>query len=179
MDKSLKYAAFAGILSLITLFPVIILDLLKEFAKYDPKFIFIHVSLQFISTASYLAFAWAFKVIGDKYKNNLLVTMTYIVIAGAIVYYIYELMTLIYPELESFIVSIAALIVFGIVGIPFGIAQLRLKKKLGGIATGAGVLNIITSACFVTVILAPVGLVLSIVTAIVEIVLVFRAAGKS
>ncbi|MBI2545891.1 hypothetical protein HYV81_01815 [Candidatus Woesearchaeota archaeon] len=178
MDKSLRYAAVAGIISLLSLVPVIIFDILKEFGRANQKFLFIYIALSFISIAAYLIFMWAFKIIGEKTKNTLLVAMAYLTIILSVLFYLYDMLGLLYPSLDNVFMGVAILILSGIVGIPYGIAQLRLKKKLGGVATAAGVLNIITAACFITVLLAVVGLLLLIPTAIVEIVLVFRASKK-
>jgi hypothetical protein len=59
--------------------------------------------------------------------------------------------------------------------IPYGIGLLKLKR-FGGIATAAGVLNIILGISFATILLAPLGALLIFPSAILEIIILFRAS---
>ena len=61
--------------------------------------------------------------------------------------------------------------VFGGVDVVFGIALFRLGKTLGTTSTLAGVFEILTGICFITFILALLGLVLLIPATILEIIL--------
>ena len=69
---------------------------------------------------------------------------------------------------------VAEAIVFGIIGILFGVSVLRLKNALGSIAQTTGVFEIITYSLLLTVMFALAGLILMIPTTILEIILLFK-----
>ena len=69
---------------------------------------------------------------------------------------------------------VAEAIVFGIIGILFGVSVLRLKNALGSIAQTTGVFEIITYNLLLTVMFALAGLILMIPTTILEIILLFK-----
>jgi hypothetical protein len=70
------------------------------------------------------------------------------------------------------------LVISGGVSIPFGIALLELKSQFGPLATGAGVIGIITGACLLTIILSILGILLFIPWYILTSMILFRAAKK-
>ena len=92
--------------------------------------------------------------------------------------YAFDLIPFEKTELMNLLISVVLLILLGIVSIMFGVSILRLKKKFGPLATATGAVNIITGASFVTIIFFFIALLLLIPTAVLEVVLMFKAAKK-
>ncbi len=178
MNKTIKYAGIAGILSLILSVPVIIFEILKSLNKLEGGLISLYIFVLLISLVLYIIFIWGFKLVAEKYQNNLLRVSSYILIISAILYYGYLALTLISPSLDNVVIQILAVVVFGAASIPFGIALLKLKPQFGSLATGAGVIEIITGASLLSVILSIIGILLLIPLYILTSVILFRAAKK-
>ena len=78
-----------------------------------------------------------------------------------------------YPKL---VFSIIILIISGISNILFGVGFLKLKDKYGKITKPTAILNIISGISFVTVVLAAIGSIISILTGIFQVIIMFRAS---
>ncbi|MEM3074828.1 MAG: hypothetical protein QW727_02720 [Candidatus Pacearchaeota archaeon] len=178
MNKTIKNAAIAGILSIIVDIPLVILEVLKSLKMLSGGLLTIYIIVYVLSLLLYIVFAWGFKIIGEKTQNNLLSVMTYVFIISSIIYDGYFILAAISPSLDNPIISILTLIFYGAVGIPFGISLLKLKNQFGSIATATGILVIITSASFLTVILSIIGVLTLIPAYILEVILLFRASEK-
>ena len=178
MNKTIKYAGVAGIFSLIFAVPVIFFEILKSLNKLDGGLVSVYIFVLLISLILYIVFIHGFKLVAEKYQNNLLRTSSYILIISAIVYYGYLVLTLISPNLDNIIIQILVVVIFGAASIPFGIALLKLKPQFGSLATGAGVIEIITGVSLLSVILSIVGILLLIPLYILTSMILFRAAKK-
>ena len=178
MNKTIKYAGIAGILSLIFAVPVTFFEILKSLNKLDGGFISVYIFALLISLILYIVFIHGFKLVAEKYQNNLLRISSYILIISAIVYYGYLVLTLISPNLDNIVIQILAVVIDGAASIPFGIALLKLKPQFGSLATGAGVVEIITGVSLLSVILSIVGILLLIPLYILGSMILFRAAKK-
>mgnify|MGYP001558551163 CR=1 len=178
MNKTIKYAGIAGILSLILLVPVIIFEILKSLNKLDGGLISLYIFVLLVSLVLYVIFTWGFKLVAEKYQNNLLRISCYILIISAILYYGYSALTLISPSLDNILIQTLAVVISGAVSIPTGIALLKLKPQFGSLATGAGVIEIISGVSFLSVILSIIGVLLLIPLYILLSMILFRAAKK-
>jgi hypothetical protein len=178
MNKTIKYAGVAGILSLIFAVPVIIFEILKSLNNFGSGLASLYIFTLLASLILYIIFIYGFKLVAEKYQNNLLKTSSYILIISAVVYYGYLVLTLISPNLDNMLIQILAVVIFGGVSISFGIALLKLKPQFGSLATGAGVLEIITGASLLSVILSIIGFLLLIPLYILTSMILFRAARK-
>ncbi len=178
MNKTIKNAAIAGILTIIVAIPLVILEVLKSLNMLSGGLLTFYIIVYILSLLLYIVFVWGFKLMGDKTKINLLTITSYILIVSSIIYYVYFILAAISPALDNPIISISTLVFYGAVGIPFGISLLKLKNQFGSIATATGILMIITSVSFLTVILSIIGVLTLIPTYILEVILLFRASKK-
>ncbi|MBW2980496.1 hypothetical protein KY360_03705 [Candidatus Woesearchaeota archaeon] len=176
-NKAIRHAAIAGIWSLVFIIPTFILEAMKkEVVTMNLKVT--TLIFYIITLVVYILFIRGFVVIAKKTKDKLLLTMSYLCIITTILYYIYVAFVTISPALEKTFIHVFSLMVMGGVSIPFGISIINLKKKFKGIATAAGVLNIITGSFFITIIFVFLGFFTMIATYILEIILLFRASEK-
>src|SRR3989344_4530611 len=106
MNKTIKYAGVAGIFSLIFAVPVILFEILKSLSKLDGGLVSVYIFVLLISLILYIVFIHGFKLVAEKYQNNLLKLSSYILIISAIVYYGYLVLTLISPNLDNIVIQI-------------------------------------------------------------------------
>ena len=178
MHKVLRYAAIAGILYLIVSIPSVILEVLRVLNQLEEGLMPLYISLLLMSLILFVIFVWGFKVIGEKYQNNLLKVAAYILIIIATIFHGYSVLALIFPPFDNVFVQTLSLVLFGAVMIPLGIGLLRLKTHFGSIATAAGVMEIISGISFLTVLLSFIGILLVIPVYILSVIILFRAAKK-
>jgi hypothetical protein len=76
------------------------------------------------------------------------------------------------------ILSIIAFIAFGILSIMFATRLLRLSGNLYGLLKLFSYTNIVSGICFITVLLAPLGILAGAVADVILGVIFFRAAGQ-
>lgn len=189
MNKTVKYAGVAGILSLALTSPIMIFEVLKVLKKLEGSFVLLYIFVLLLSLIFYIIYIFGFKLIGEKLPNNLLKITSYILIISAIIDYGYTIVTLIFPTLDNSIVDILSLVIVGGISIPFGIALFKLKPQFGSLATVASVIAIITGvieiiigasllSVILSVILSILGILLSIPLYILTSMILFRAAKK-
>lgn len=178
MDKNIKNAGTFGIINLIVTIPILLIEVLKSLQIITGEYVVFYVIAYLIYIVLYVLFIRGFVLIGKKLNLPFLVNMSYLLIVGSIVWTVIQMFTPIFPQLEGLLYQIIVLFVFGVVSIPFGISLLKLKEKFGGIATGAGVLNIIFGASLVTILLSFIGVLLLLPAYILEIILLFKASKK-
>ncbi len=75
---------------------------------------------------------------------------------------------------EAIIAMLPMAFTFGVIAIVFGIALMRLRKAMGRLAEYAGILEIIIGGTLITIVLAPVALVLSYPAGIIQIIILFK-----
>lgn len=178
MNKILKYAAIAGILSIITLFPLTFLEILKSLDKLEGGLISLYIFVLLVALILYVIFVWGFKIIGEKYQNNLLKIASFVLIVIAIIYQGLLILASILPAFDNIFVQILPAVLMGAAMIPFGIGLLRLKMQFGSVATAAGVIEIISGISFLTVLLSLIGVLLFIPDYILLVIILFRAVKK-
>jgi len=126
---------------------------------------------------SYVFFIRAFVEAGRHFKNELLKLSGISMIIVASLFYVYELSSL-YNEfipMEIFLPIIS--VVFGAVGVFFGIGLLKLQKQFRNLALATGGLEILVSLLFLTVILGWLGYIFLTPVILLEVVLLYRIAG--
>jgi hypothetical protein len=178
MQKKIKIAAFAGIVYLVSFLPELTFETMREFGDSDGITSFFLIISYIISTVSTIFFFYGFIVIGNKLENNLLVVGSFIIILTTIFYYLYSWYTidLINFEEEGKIFGVSVLLLYGFSGIVFGIGLYKTREFLGKLASAAAILEIIVGFFLVTVVLFFLGLILSIPTIILEILLLLKVA---
>ncbi len=91
---------------------------------------------------------------------------------------LFHLLSLVNKEFESAvgILSILAYIFFGILSILFAHRLLRLPYSLYGLLKPYCYLTIVSGACFITILLLPVGILVGAITDVILGIIFFRAA---
>ncbi len=178
MNKEIRTAGIFGIINLIITIPILAIEVLKSLKIITGEYVVFYVIAYLIYIVTYVLFIRGFVLVGKKLDLSFLINMSHLLIVGSIIWTVIQMFTPIFPQLEGLLYQIIVLFVFGAISIPFGISLLKLKKKFGGIATGAGVLNIIIGASLVTVLLSFIGVFLFFPAYILEIILLFNASKK-
>ena len=137
---------------------------------------YVHVILKMFTMISLVLFLRGFILCGNILNNYLLKIVVFIMLIFSVIYYIIDIASIYADVLDHGIILIAESMVFGVVGILMGIAMLRLQKAIGNLAIVAGIFEIVTFACFATVILAMGGFVLLVPTTILEIIVLYKVA---
>ena len=179
MNANLKFCAFAGIVYLVSFLPELTIETLREFGQINGISSTLLRITYIVSTLSTIFFYAGFIVLGNKYKNNLLLVGALIIILTTIFYYIYEWYTVDISEVEKNIVGASALLLYGFSGIVFGVGLYRIKDVFGYLASAAAILEITIGIFFVTIVLFLLGLILTIPAIIFEILLLFKASELS
>jgi hypothetical protein len=176
MEKNLKIAGIAGIIYLVASIPEMILELFRQADELTGILVTVYVIISVAIIISTIFFYRGFILIGGRLHNHLLVISAYIVILSTILIYGYDIYSLSYYAVERDLVGIGAAILYGFVGIFFGVGLMGLRDNFGGIATAAGILEIVAGVTFVVVVLFFIGLVLLIPAIILEVLILYRAA---
>ena len=176
LTKHLNIAWICGIIYFIVGFGEIALDYYRHFNDEmivsKPFYIF----FKLICLASIVLFTRGFVLSGKILKNYLLRITAFIFIFIGCLFYIYDIASLYLGEFDYQLVMGAEAVTYGVIGILFGVAVLRLKNVLGTIATVTGIFEIITYGFMVTVILSIVGFFLLTPTLILEIILLYKVS---
>lgn len=134
----------------------------------------IFILLKVVMLASIILFTRGFVVTGKIFKNYLLKITSFIFIFMACLFYTYDILSLYLGKIDYEILLSAEAISYGIIGILFGIAMLRLQKGLGTIALITGIFELITYGLMVTVFLAMAGYAFLTPTIILEVILLYK-----
>ncbi|MCT4604287.1 MAG: helix-turn-helix domain-containing protein [Marinifilum sp.] len=173
--KQLYIACIFGICYFILGF----LEVTAEYYRYrEAEMIFSnygYVILKVTVLISVLFFLRGFILIGGIFKNYLLKIVTGILVGFNILLIGYDIASVFYESFEREFILFAASVSFGIIGMIYGIALLRLKPSLGMIASYAGILQIIAACFFLTIILSFIGMIIIIPVELLEIILIFKA----
>lgn len=177
LTKQFTWAWIAGIMYLVLGF----IEVPADWARFDENEMLIptagYVVLKLIVLAAIILLYRGFILCGNILDNYFLKITSFILISLHVFFYGYDIMSLVFKNDAYFdAILIAQSIVFGVVGILFGIAVLRLHNTMGTIATVTGIFEIIMYAMFATVILALGGFIMLLPTTILEIVLLYKVA---
>lgn len=134
----------------------------------------IFILLKVVMLISIILFTRGFVVTGKIFKNYLLKITSFIFIFMACLFYTYDILSLYFGKIDYEILLSAEAISYGIIGILFGIAMLRLQKGLGTIALITGIFELITYGLMVTVFLAMAGYAFLTPTIILEVILLYK-----
>lgn len=127
------------------------------------------------SMATYVIFMSGFIGIGKATENKLLAASAWwSVIAGTIASL--YMITTFFGDARNGLIIIVLSALAVIPSIPFGIGLRKERARFGSVANAAGVLNILVGICVLSIIGSLLGVVLVIPTAILEIIILFKAA---
>lgn len=176
LTKNLTIAWISGIIYFFLGFAEIAIEYYRYFEERMVTHDFVYISLKVIILGSIIMFTRGFVLTGKIFKNYLLRITAFIFIFMAVIFYAYDILSLYIGEYSYEAIMGAHAVSYGVIGILFGIAILRLNNSLGTIATVTGVFEIITYGFMVTVILAIVGVFFLTPTVILEVILLYKVS---
>lgn len=171
----LRNAFIAGILFLLFGFVVAGLDIQRSNSDLSEVTLIFYILLKLVLSVLSVIYLGGFIVLGNKFKNQILIISSLISIFAISIFSFYEIFSLFYNAIEKQTIDGGKSITFGIIEIIFGIGLLRLSKSYGRSASLAGIFNIIEGFFFLTVIFWFIGSILTIPAQIFEIVILYKA----
>ena len=136
---------------------------------------FVYTLIKLVSMVSFFYFQRGFIIIGKLFSNYLLEIISWLLIVAIVMLNTYDIVSLFYNPIETDFVNGASLIIFGFMGIIFGVSLTRLHKEFGLAAKLAGVLELIAGFLFLTVLFAFIGIFFIIPAVLIEIIIIFKA----
>jgi hypothetical protein len=112
---------------------------------------------------------------GGLFKNYLLRITSFILIFGNILIIGYDIASIFYDSIERQYILGSEAVVFGCIGIIYGISLRRLRKSLGAVATYAGVFEILAGCFFLTVVLSFMGFIALVPAELFEILVLYKS----
>lgn len=150
----------------------------SEYFRYEyDELIFgtnIYIIIKLCSLITYLFFLRGFIIIGGLYKNYLLRIASFILIFGYFLIIGYDIASIFYDSVEWQFILGSEAIVFGCIGILFGISLRRLQNSVGTAATWAGNFEIISGLFFLSIVLSFVGFITLIPSELCEIIVIYK-----
>ena len=137
-----------------------------------------YILIKIISVVSFSFFMRGFVLVGSYYKNYLVELMAFLMIIMNIIFEISEIVSINFDDSLGYFILISKAVTFGIIMIFFGVGIFRLKSHLGDLPKLAGVLEILTGVCFLTVFLSVFGLIFLIPLELLELLLLYKVASK-
>ncbi len=171
----LRNAFIAGILFLLFGFVMAGLDIQRSNSDLSVITLIFYIILKLVLSVLSVIYLGGFIVLGNKFKNQILIISSLISIFAIFIFSFYEIFSLFYNAIEKQTIDGGKSITFGVIEIIFGIGLLRLSKSYGRSASLAGIFNIIEGFFFLTVIFWFIGSILTIPAQIFEIVILYKA----
>ncbi len=179
MNKGLRAAAIAGIVYLVLFLPLLFLKSMGKVGGGIPNgMLVVFLAIALAELAAGVVFIRGFVIMGGKLKRDFLRIMAWIALVITTLLSGYDMISILHQEAASPTAGIIMLFIFGVVGVLFGASLLPLKKRFGKLATSAGVMEIISGAAAVTILLSIITILLYIPLGIVKVILLFRASEK-
>lgn len=135
----------------------------------------VYITIKVIVLITFAFFQRGFILIGGLFRNYLLKIMSFILIFAYAILSIYDIVSVFSSSTDIEFIAGASALTFGVIGILYGIALLRLSNPLGGISTLVGVIEIVAGFFLLTIFLALAGLLLYIPSVLVQIIIIFKA----
>ena len=176
--RDVEKMAYVGILSLIFLVPQMTLMVWKMITDFTGTILVVYHIINVLGFITGTYFMWGFKILSKKTDNQLLSVSVISIIIFSLLTLLLDMFSLYVPESITAVKSIAILVMGGVLSIFLGIGLLKLNKELGVLATTTGVLNIISGACYITIIFSFVSVVIIFPLGILDIILLFKASDK-
>ncbi len=176
LTHQLSISWISGIVYFVLGFGEFAMDFFRHFQGEMITNNIVYTVIKLIILISIILFYRGFILTGKLFKNYLLRITAFIFVFISCIFYTYDILSLYIGTIDPEFILGAEAVTFGVIGILFGISVLRLKNALGTIATATGIFEIITYACFVTIFLSVVGMVLLTPTVILEIILLYKVS---
>lgn len=136
-----------------------------------------HLVLKISSFIFYAFTIYGFLIMGRLLKNYLMKIVSILMLFALFFFYLFDCISLFKPSIAVEAILVAESILTGILGVLFGIAIIKTQKQLGSLAYAAGGMEILAAFFLLTIVLAPLGLLLLMPTVILEIVLLYKLSG--
>ena len=173
--KQLNIAWILGIL----FFLIGFFDGAAEYFRYkDDRIIFstpVYVAIKISTLFTYILFQRGFILLGGLFKNYLLKIISFILIFGNILIIGYDIASIFYDSIERQYILGSEAVVFGCIGILFGISLWRLRKSVGAVASYAGVFEILAGFFFLTVVLSFMGFIVLVPAELFRILVLYKS----
>jgi transcriptional regulator with XRE-family HTH domain len=173
--KQLNIAWVFGIL----FFLIGFFDGAAEYFRYkDNELIFstpVYVAIKLATLAMYILFQRGFILLGGLFKNYLLRITSFILIFGHILIIGYDIASLFYDSIERQYILGSEAVVFGCIGILYGISLRRLRKSVGAVASYAGGFEILAGCFFLTVVLSFMGFIVRVPAELFQILALYKS----
>ncbi len=174
--KFLKLAWIFGIVYFLLGF----FEFTAEYYRYtEDEMIFtkpFYIIIKLAVVISYSIFIYGFVTMGTILKNHILKIISLILMIVFILVIVYDIISLFYNPLPHDIVLIIEAVTFGAIQLIFGIALLKLQNTIGNIALAAGIIEILTGALFLSVILAFAGLIIYLPSILLQIIILYKTS---
>ena len=150
-----------------------------EYFRYkDGQLIFstpVYVVIKISYLAAYIFFRRGFILLGGLFKNYLLRITSFILIFGNMLIIGYDIASIFYDSIERQYILGSEAVVFGCIGILYGVSLRRLRKSIGAVAAYAGVFEILAGCFFLTVVLSFIGFIVLVPAELFEILALYKA----
>lgn len=172
--KYIKIAWLCGIIYFLMGFIEFAIDYARFYENDLIVSRFFYISMKFLVLISYSFFLWGFVLIGKVFNNYLLKIGVYFLLGFGFLFIGYDILSLYFDPFQiKYVLSVQS-IFYGIGCFILGFAILRLENPLGKISQIAGGLQIASGVFLLLVFLAWLGLIFSIPTIILQIVLLYK-----
>ena len=135
----------------------------------------VYVAIKISYLAAHIFFLRGFILLGGLFKNYLLRITSFILVFGNILIIGYDIGSIFYNSIERQYILGSEAVVFGCIGILYGISLSRLRKSLGAVAAYAGGFEILAGCFFLTVILSFIGFIVLVPAKLFEIIVLYKS----
>ena len=174
MSKKLKIAAWAGLLSILLVPPEIYLEHLLDEQPGTQWIFLLILCIYIISVLFTVLLYYGFYLIGKKFNAPFITISSLIIILLNFIWYIFQVFNLQEPIAFYNTFGGVVLIVFGLSRFAFGYGVYKIRNELGKPATSIAILEFVIGLFLVTLVVYFVGLLVSIVVAILQFILLMR-----
>ncbi|MGB3151996.1 MAG: helix-turn-helix transcriptional regulator [Maribacter sp.] len=133
-----------------------------------------HLALKIGSFIFYAFTLYGFLIAGKLLKNYLMKIISILMLFALFFFYLFDGISLFKSSIALEAILVAESILTGILGVLFGIAIIKSQKQLGSVAYVAGGMEILAAFFLLTIVLAPLGLLLLLPAIILEVVLLYK-----
>jgi transcriptional regulator with XRE-family HTH domain len=175
--KQLTIAWMFGLLYFVLSFveaPIEYLRLREDELAVDSS---LYILLKIILLISLFFFQRGIFIIGSFYGNYLLKIMCLGILGAHFLLIVTDIASVFSNSIDPELVMYPASILFGVLGVGYGFALRRQEKTLGRAAELAGIFEIVSGLCFLTIVLAILGEILHVPAELFEIVVIYKMAG--
>jgi transcriptional regulator with XRE-family HTH domain len=139
---------------------------------YSPA---LYVTIKISSLITFILFQRGFILIGGLFKNYLLRITSFMLIFGNILIIGYDIVSIFYNSIEREYILGSEAIVFGCIGILYGISLWRLQKSIGAAAKFASIFEILAGCFFLTIILSFMGFIMLVPAELFGIIVLYKS----